>query len=241
MMQTPRVPAQRHRTAREFVYDEVTRAIATGALAPGSRLNEQVLSDWLKVSRTPIREALNALDADSFVEIVPHHGAVVRSMDPQDLRDEYVLRAAYESLAVERSVPRIAEEELTRLGELHEHMSSALTEGEMSLFLSMNREFHLGLYGACDSPRLLSLISSSWDREDVFRRYYYVLDDAESTETHMHQDLLDAYRDRDATRASDLVKHSLLTTGQALADRLSESSTAITAPPTVLHEERKHP
>lgn len=214
-------PAPRHRTAREFVYDEVTRAIATGVLAPGAHLNEKSLSEWLNVSRTPIREALNALDADSFVEIVPHHGAVVRTMDPQDLRDEYILRAAYESLAVERSVPRLEPSELDRLSEVNDSMHVALESAEISTFLVLNRTFHLGLYSACDSPRLLTLIESSWDREDVFRRYYYTTDDAISAETHMHDDLLDAFRRRDAAHARDLVKESLLATGQSLAERLS--------------------
>lgn len=211
----------RPRTAREFVYDEVTRAIATGELQPGARLNEKSLSEWLNVSRTPIRESLNALDADGFVELIPHHGAVVRTMDPEDLRDEYILRTAYESLAVERSVPRLPQSELDHLATVNTEMHRALEQGEISTFLRLNRTFHLGLYASCDSRRLLSLIESSWDREDTFRRCYYTSDDAVSAETHMHDELLEAYQRRDAARARDVVKESLLATGTLLADRLA--------------------
>jgi len=48
----------RHKTAKDYVYDALTQALTEGRITPGSRLGEKELSEWLQVSRTPVREAL---------------------------------------------------------------------------------------------------------------------------------------------------------------------------------------
>lgn len=226
----------RHRTARQFAYDQIVEAITDGSLSPGARLNEQQLSEWLDISRTPIREALSALAGDGVVELIAHQGGVVRTLNPEDLRDEYVLRAALESLAVELSVPMVPDAELDQLVELNRSMDDALHNGQLREFLSMNRHLHLRLYSYCESPRLLALIESSWDREDIFRRHYYSHAGARDTETHMHDELLDAYRRRAAAEARELVKRSLLATGEALVHQISHSAVHPTAHPAMKPE-----
>lgn len=215
----------RHKTAGEFAYDELTRAISTGKLKPGEHLGEKELSAWLNVSRTPVREALSRIANDGLIEVIPHRGAVVKAMDPADIWEEYVVRAALESLAVELSVPHVPDDVLADLTDETEQMHEALRNDKLHQFLDMNRDLHLRLYSYCDSPRLLGMIESAWDKENFLRRYYYSRDASRSDEEHMHNELLECYRTRDARRAAELVRNSLLETGISLAERLREQNT----------------
>ncbi len=215
----------RHKTARDYVYDALTQAITDGNIQPGERLSEQELGDWLQVSRTPVREALAALAKDGLVELVAHRGAVVKTMNPEDIREEYVIRAALEGLAVELGVHHVPDDVLDELTVLSDEMHALLRSDDVQGFLDKNRELHLRLYSYCGSPRLVSLIESAWDKENFFRRFYYTLSDGPEEEEHMHHDLLDAYRRRDQHGAHQLMKDSLLRAGEALARQLAERRT----------------
>ena len=60
-----------------------------GHIAPGRKLNERELAESLKVSRTPLREAIKMLAAEGLVELLPNRGAVVAQMSEQDVADTF--------------------------------------------------------------------------------------------------------------------------------------------------------
>ena len=62
----------------ENVYQLVLEGIVTGKYAQGGRLRERELSEIYSVSRIPVREAIQRLEQDGFVETFPRRGAVVR-------------------------------------------------------------------------------------------------------------------------------------------------------------------
>jgi len=208
----------RHKTAKDYVYDALTQAFTEGRITPGSRLGEKELSEWLKVSRTPVREALAALEGDGLVEIVAHHGAVVRTITAEDIREGYTVRAALESLAVELAVPRVPDDVLAELSQLVDEMHAPEAVDDVQGFIERNRELHLRLYSFCGSQRLITMIESAWNREDYFRRFYYALSEGPEHEDHMHHDLIRACIRRDASAAHDLVKNSLLEAAEVLAE-----------------------
>ena len=71
------------------LHDQVVARLRTmlveGAIAPGAKLNERELSAQLRVSRTPLREAIKLLAAEGLVELSPNRGARVRVVAPSTL------------------------------------------------------------------------------------------------------------------------------------------------------------
>ena len=67
---------------RNEVYGSIRDAIVTGTLAPGERLKDSELEEWLGVSRTPIREALLRLQRAGLVDAVPGRATIVAPFDP---------------------------------------------------------------------------------------------------------------------------------------------------------------
>jgi DNA-binding GntR family transcriptional regulator len=97
-------------TLKESVYDSLRRMIQLGELMPGSRLTEIDLAMKLKVSRTPLREALNRLERDGLVTNKPRHGYFVTVFELKTLEDAFEVRELLDAhaaaLAAERIGPR---------------------------------------------------------------------------------------------------------------------------------------
>ena len=90
--------------------DDIARVledeIVGGAIAPGTVLRQEQLSERFEVSRTPVREALRRLAALGLVSFEPNRGVRVRSISPDELREAHLVRAELEALATEMATPR---------------------------------------------------------------------------------------------------------------------------------------
>ena len=91
---------------RSLVSDELRRLVITGELPPGTRIVEDRLAARLGVSRNPVREALQALAAEGFVDILPRRGAVVAQVTQAEAEDLFDVRAALEPLAARLAARR---------------------------------------------------------------------------------------------------------------------------------------
>jgi DNA-binding GntR family transcriptional regulator len=89
--------------------------ILSGAVATGTWLRQERLAAEYGVSRTPIREALRALQAQGIVEVVPHRGALVTGPTLRDIREAYAVRAELEGYAAELAADWVRDDQLERL------------------------------------------------------------------------------------------------------------------------------
>ena len=87
---------------KEIVYENLKRRIITNALKPGDPLNEGVLSKELKISKTPVREALQQLEKKGLVENIPGKGAFVSRFSFQDIRELCEIRDILECEVIKR-------------------------------------------------------------------------------------------------------------------------------------------
>jgi DNA-binding GntR family transcriptional regulator len=103
------------RPAAEQAAQALRDEILSGAIASGARLGEAELAGRLRVSRTPIREALTRLAAEGLVELQPNRGARVATWSTAELREIFELRLRLEPYAVRQAVPKLAPEQLDEL------------------------------------------------------------------------------------------------------------------------------
>src|SRR6202047_1356158 len=111
--------------------DDIARAledeIVSGAVPPGQVLRQEHVCERFGVSRTPVREALQRLEALGLVSAVPNRGVRVRSISAAELREAFLIRAELESLATAQAAARIPAADLARL-DVAEERFTALTE-----------------------------------------------------------------------------------------------------------------
>lgn len=93
----------------ERIRQVIEQAIRTGELVAGQRLVESELTERLRVSRGPLREALHQLQGDGLVTIHPNRGAMVRVLSRRDLTESFQLRELMEGFAAARCAHRIGE------------------------------------------------------------------------------------------------------------------------------------
>ena len=131
---------------RQVLHQEVAtrlrQHIVEGRIAPGAKLNERELSESLKVSRTPLREAIKMLAAEGLVELLPNRGAVALQLSEQDVADTFEVIAGLEGQAGELAAQRITPEELAELKALHYEMLAAHTRRDLSTYYRINAQIH---------------------------------------------------------------------------------------------------
>jgi DNA-binding GntR family transcriptional regulator len=143
------------RTVQQRVVQMLRTRILNGELAAGTRLIQNDIAAMMKVSTTPVREALRQLQTEGLVHIDEHRGGVVRGLNEEELEDLLRWRRYMEPEAIRQAVP-LSEEAHSRALKLHEQMADPeITETEFAL---LNREFHLTIYGSGGSKALIAIM-----------------------------------------------------------------------------------
>lgn len=217
----PNFQTERRRTAQEVAYDAVKAAILRGDLPEGARLQQNTLASQLKVSTTPVREALSRLASEGLVRIDAHRGAIVRGLDDDELDEIYQLRQILEPLAARKAAEHITEEQLSQAEELWRRMEDHSDPVEWA---ECNRQFHALIVAGSQSPRLESILKGL---RDSSTRYVQWSLTAHPQRFHSanrdHRDLIEACRNRDGERAAAIEAQHLSGTLEALRLRQPNS------------------
>ncbi len=186
----------------DLVARRLRQMITDGTMLPGAILRQRDLAIQFGVSATPIREALQRLEAEGYVESQLHRGASV--VRPDAVRDEENsrIRAVLEALATEWAAERATQEDLDEIAAIHERFKAAVPHGDL---LELNRQFHLRIYSASGSQVLLSLIGHLWV---AFRGGPNVEKAAEHSIPE-HEEILDALNARDPQRAASAMERHI--------------------------------
>jgi DNA-binding GntR family transcriptional regulator len=147
-----------HSVKRRSLADEVTDQlrdfILTGQLQPGARLGEAEVSQRLRVSRGPVREALVRLEQEGLVASEWHKGAAVADLTREDVTELATLRVALEKLAIAGACQSATEEDLAGLRDVVERMRAASAGGTDEALARLDIEFHDAVYRAAHHERL---------------------------------------------------------------------------------------
>lgn len=134
-----------HRNLAQAAYSSLRDAIQDGVLIPGQRIREKDLSDWLKVSRTPVREALRHLQSEGMIE--PKAGGLaVVSLDLRAVTELYDLRESLEGTAAALAARHADPTEIALLQSMIE--AKRAWPGDAAAQANYNRNFHDQLYRA---------------------------------------------------------------------------------------------
>lgn len=140
----------------DVAYDHIRKRILSGEYPPGHPLMTEVLAGEIKVSRTPVRDALRKLETDGLVTIKAHLGASVKKMDLKEFREMCDLRLALESHAAGLAAVNRTEADLNEIQYALEGMRRLTTKivsaaQEQPLISELVREdvrFHIAIMTA---------------------------------------------------------------------------------------------
>ena len=116
--------------------------IFAGLLAPGSFLDESALCESLKISRTPLREALKVLTAEGLLRHEPRRGCFVNEVTEQDLDDIFPVIALLEGRCAYEAARRATDADLAALVTLHERLNGHAKAGRINDYYATNFAIH---------------------------------------------------------------------------------------------------
>ena len=131
--------------------------ILRGELPPGTPLREVMLATSLGIARTTVREAIRRLEAEGLVHHRIHRGAVVTTLDPQDIREIFQIRREIEFLALRR----LPHEQIPVLAGAARNMVARIAEGDPALLIAADMVFHQTLVDSLGNARLSAFFANT--------------------------------------------------------------------------------
>jgi len=211
-------PARRkgRRRPADKVYDTLLTQLMSQRIEPGSRVTVDVLARELGVSQTPIRDALNRLEADDLVVRVPNAGYRI---PPQITRDRFEdmleARLLLEPAAARKAAERASSKQLARLRTVLDEMA-ALSDGHAAYgeFGLLDAAFH-DLVATSGGNRVIhEALARMHAHVHLFRLVY----DAQVTDlaTNEHEEVLAAVAARDPDAAAYAMRRHILLSGERI-------------------------
>lgn len=142
---------------KQVVYEKLQHMIIRGELTPGMRLTEEELSQTMNISRAPIREALNMLERDGFVKIIPRKGAIVAESSEKDSIDIWKCRLAMEPFAAKEACGQIPKE---KIEEALEHIAALENKYSFEKYIESDLEVHELYYTYLDNDYMRSILNN---------------------------------------------------------------------------------
>jgi DNA-binding GntR family transcriptional regulator len=214
--------------------EAIRTAILEGTIKPDERITiEQIAAD-LGISRTPVREALKALEVDGIVRLLPHRGAVVERFARAELGQRYSIRAMLEGyaaeLACEADAAGIATLLETNCATLERLAAAADLEDpdQIRPLGLLNQEFHTTIRDGSHSRVLIRQLEALRNPM-AFTLYYWSGRERQLTSINIHRQIAAAFRTNKPRRARQLVERHLLEARDQLMDMESERKLRVPA------------
>jgi DNA-binding GntR family transcriptional regulator len=203
------------RSVLDIVTSTLREQILDHTLRPGERLRQEDLAARLGVSRMPVRDALKRLEAEGLVTSTPR-GAVVAEMSPAIIWEDYVIRSILEGAATRLGVERIDEATIAALEQVVNEMKRAQRTGNHDEELLLADRFHERLYAASGMTRLCGMIHTLRASCERYRRLFLVVPGRSALAIERRVELLAACRERDAARAEQIIRATILDNARVL-------------------------
>ena len=194
--------------------------IIAGRLKPRQRLVEEDIGREMSVSRSPIREALRALERDGLVTLTPGRGAVVADLTPEEVDDVYAVRVRLGGLMFSLGARSITEPALDRLDQLVTEMERVVADEDIHRYFLLDLDFEEQVMAACPNKKLV-VVWRNLGRPILRFRYFSLFPPGRlMTSIQYHRDLVAAFRRRDGATVDRLVQQTIEAAGRSLRDHL---------------------
>jgi DNA-binding GntR family transcriptional regulator len=158
----------------EVAYRAIEEMIVTRQLRPGSMISENQLSEQLGCGRTPIREALQRLKFEGFVEIHARRGVLVAPIDVVKQLELLEVRRPLELLAVRLAAVRALERERAEMQVLAQEIGAAAAATDAVRYLHATQAIHEAVPRAAHNSVLASSIGVI---HSLSRRFWYAMNE----------------------------------------------------------------
>ncbi|MBV2364684.1 GntR family transcriptional regulator [Streptomonospora nanhaiensis] len=215
-------PVQRPAPLRDSVYETLLELITRRRLPPGQHLVENELAEQLGVSRQPVREALQRLSNEGWVDLRPGYGAFVHQPSESEAEQLLAVRTLLETEAARLAAASATPEGVERLRELWRAGVAGLERGDSDAMVDRNAELHRSITELSGNAVLAGLAGQVARRVRWYHGLVVTQRGRESWDE--HERIIDAIEAGDSERAAALMREHTEATRLAYHERAADAS-----------------
>jgi DNA-binding GntR family transcriptional regulator len=193
------------KSLREQVYEYLKEQINKQNLKGGDYIDINALSNQLKISKTPLRDALLQLEMDGFVTIKPRKGILINKLNVSDIRYFYEIIGALECTIIQQLCPYIDNKLIEQLKNYNDLMQNALDESNFELYYKNNLNFHNSYLNLSKNHYALKIIENLRQRLYDFPRKPHYLPEWEKRSITEHDSFIELV-EKDCFKAAIFMK-----------------------------------
>ena len=199
--------------------------IATGALSPGTRLEEVALAERFGVSRTPIREALHLLSASDLIDLRPRRGAVVASLSLERLLQMFEVMAEMEATCARLAARRMTLEERKALEHQHLVCGKSSASGNSDYYYEENARYHTLICNGAHNSFLADEVQRLRRRLQPYRRLQLRLEGRIDASFAEHTGITEAIVAGEEEQATEVMRQHVSIQANRFGDWLTLTNT----------------
>jgi DNA-binding GntR family transcriptional regulator len=214
-------PSNRSRVQQ--VRDQLEDDIVNGRMLPGDQVQIEQLVARFAVSRTPVREALQQLEASGLVEVLPKRGTFVARVGIPELIQMFEVMAELEALCARLAARRASGVVLKEIQGALAACEREADAADPNAYYYANELFHGLIYQACGNPFLVQQTQTLKNRLKPYRRSQLRLRNRIRQSLEEHRQIAGALESGDAEAAAHAAREHVLIQGQRFTDFISLS------------------
>ena len=197
------------KSLKEKVYEILKEMIISGKLKYNERIEEDALATSLEVSRTPVREAINKLEQEGWINIIPRRGMFVSNVSLKEIvNDIFQVRLNLEPIILQMGFSNIPLNECQRLKrEFESFLDKELTKDEAKTLDELDNTLHLLILKSCNNNFIEKMMENVYEHNMRLRNQSVQSNDRRNEATKEHINLIDSILDGDLDKALELIKY----------------------------------
>ncbi len=201
---------EERRSLRQKVYEGIMQEIVTCKLAPGVTISELQFVERFQVSKTPIREALTALQKDGLVHYTPNRGFMVAPISIRDVQEIFEARIFFETTLFRLALANLTDENMAVLETLSQVDEDTSNPAELDAVMKTNEHFHLEIARTAGNSRLFEYYRTLLN--EAQRLIYLDLKSNNITQIWhtSHYTIMEAIRNRDEEAGIQCIREVLI-------------------------------
>lgn len=151
---------QRPESLKDIAFKIIKDSIISGSLSCGNIYSENVISKNMKISKTPVHEAVLELCHKGFIEIIPKKGFLVKDLSEKEIRDIYGFRLALEKDVVLQAIEKLRKKDLLNLESI---LNKSKDSKDVKIFMEQDIRFHRSLAQLTNNDQIINALGGIWD------------------------------------------------------------------------------
>ena len=196
------------KSLKEKVYEILKEMIISGKLKYNERIEEDALATSLEVSRTPVREAINKLEQEGWINIIPRRGMFVSNVSLKEINDIFQVRLNIEPIILQMGFSNIPLNECQRLKkEFESFLDKELNKDEAQILDELDNTLHLLILKSCNNNFIEKMMENVYEHNMRLRNQSVQSNNRRNEATKEHINLIDSILDGDLDKALELIKY----------------------------------